>query len=213
MSRTYNELGLVYSNVGYDYSGRVTLYSSSTGVGSGSSGSSTVHTRIVNANGVGAGTAGGTASVVPAVRTSGIGTSTASSVSGVLRTILRGSEEGNGYGSQTGVNLHTVVRGLDGAGIGGQSCNGTRTGFGVGTSSAVGSSFIVVVRIVPRFAANSSVGASVVVRKTTGIRTILEAGTGSVGVALWVNAGISMNDELLIPPTWAKGAKAKYRRK
>ena len=84
MSRTYNEIGLLFSNAGYDYSGRTTISrTANNGAGTGSSNSTRVITRLRTATASGTGTSGGTATFV----------SKGSFVSGLLAAVIKNQSQ------------------------------------------------------------------------------------------------------------------------
>jgi hypothetical protein len=123
MSRTYNEIGLLFSNDGYDYSGVLTTPRTATDSGNGTSSSSQLDTSVRTAS------------------SSGIGTST----SVPLRSVIRSNQEGNGNGTQNATDLHTRIVNASGFALGSSSIVAARVLFC--TSSGTGVSTETVVRI------------------------------------------------------------------
>jgi len=221
MSRTYNELGLLYSNAGYDYSGVTTFTSTAIdGAGTGSSTSSRVITRLRTATASGDGTSGSSNTVTSAIRRTANGDNTSggstvtfvskgseatgsglgSSTSVRLRSVVRDNQEGNGYGAQNATGLHTRIVVCTGAGVGTQSASWLRTRIVNASGSALGTSSVIYVRVSFRTASSTSVSAETGIKVVTAIRTSTSTGSGGTDVATWLNLGKTLNGKVMMSP-------------
>ena len=221
MPRSYNELGLVYSNAGYDYSGVTTFTSAASGVGIGdtggtatfvskgseasgsgigTSGSSTLHICIRSASASGNGTSGSNASITPAVRRTASSSGVGSSTSVRVRSVIRDNQEGNAYGTQSATGLLTRIVVSSGTGIGSESASWLRTRLRTASGSALGasSSSRTIIRI--RSASGVGLGTQTNTRLMTAKRTSTSVGVGGVDVALWKNVGKTLDGRVVMPP-------------
>jgi hypothetical protein len=117
---------------------------------------------------------------------------------------VRANQEGNGYGTQSASGLHTRVVVCTGSGIGTQSASGLRTRIVIASGSALGSSSVVAARAFFRTASNTVVSTETNVRLLIAIRTSSGSASGDTDVALWKNAGKTLNGKLMMPPIKAR---------
>jgi|DEB0MinimDraft_10_1074344.scaffolds.fasta_scaffold46969_2 hypothetical protein len=133
----------------------------------------------------------------------GSGTSTGSAV-GVNIIPRTATGTGGATAGDTATGLRTAVDAATGAGAGSQTAIGLRTAIETGSGSGVGTHTIVSAKASLRQSTSAGVGGSSVDAFTTTFKTATSAGVGSLDVALWKNAGKSLDLLVVLPPKWSK---------
>jgi hypothetical protein len=224
MSRTYNSLDFQYSQAGFDYTGRTTLSRTGTDSGSGTESAAVNFFSIISVSGndtansneladwsyvrYGTGTdagLGGDSGSIVFVSRSAEGTDVAlSSETGVgLRTVVRDNQEGNGFGTETADALRTTFASSVDAASGAETASRLRIVLRTATdTTATGGSATTAIEILYRTGADTASSSEVASRVHVHLRSATDVGAGTLDVALWVNAGKTLNREVRMPPFW-----------
>lgn len=133
----------------------------------------------------------------------GSGTSTQSAV-GVNIIPRTASGSGGATTGDSATGLRTALETAAGSGAGTQTAAGLRTAVETASGSGLGTHTIVSAKAALRTASGAGVGSELVTAFTTTFKTATGSGNGSRDVALWKNAGKSLDLLVVLPPKWSK---------
>jgi len=133
----------------------------------------------------------------------GSGTSTQSAV-GVNIIPRTATGTGGATAGDSATGLRTALETATGSGTSAQTTTALRTAVETASGSGVGASTIVSAKAALRVSVSAGTSSESVTAFTTTFKTATSTGVGSLDVALWKNAGKSLDLLVVLPPKWSK---------
>jgi hypothetical protein len=133
----------------------------------------------------------------------GSGTSSQSAV-GVNIIPRTATGTGGATAGDSATGLRTALETATGSGTGTQTAIKLRTAVEVASGSGVGAHTIVAAKAALRQSVSAGTSSESVTAFTTTFKTATSSGVGSRDVALWKNAGKSLDLLVVLPPRWSK---------